>query len=158
MTWVTPTCANSDHASCDSQPRAALGGFARQRNRQVDQYWNSTAIFVFWDDCGGWYDHVPPPLTDYDGLGIRVPLIVISPYAKKGYVSHVQYEHGSMLKFVEQRFGLAPLAAADQRANSPANDCFNFMQAPRPFSPIQTSMGPADFMKEPPDLRGPDDQ
>ena len=157
VTWVTPTCANSDHASCDSNHGPHwVASLVNAIGKST--YWNSTAIFVFWDDYGGWYDHVPPPLTDYDGLGIRVPLIVISPYAKKGYVSHVQYEHGSMLKFVEQRFGLAPLAAADQRANSPANDCFNFMQAPRPFSPIQTSMGPADFMKEPPDLRGPDDQ
>ena len=60
------------------------------------KYWNSTAIFIIWDDYGGWYDHVAPPYVDYDGLGMRVPLLIISPYAKKGYVSHVQYEHGSI--------------------------------------------------------------
>ncbi len=56
-------------------------------------FWNSTAIFVMWDEWGGWYDHVAPPYVDYDGLGFRVPLLVISPYAKQNYVSHVQYEH-----------------------------------------------------------------
>ena len=62
----------------------------------------------------------PAGVVDYDGLGIRVPLLVISPYAKQGYVSHVQYEYGSILKFVEDRFGLPRLAASDTRANSPA--------------------------------------
>ena len=58
-------------------------------------YWNSTAIVVLWDDWGGCYDHVPPPQLDYTGLGFRVPMIIVSPYAKKGYVSHTQYEFGS---------------------------------------------------------------
>ena len=80
------------------------------------RYWNSTAIFVQWDDWGGLYDHVPPPFEDYDGLGFRVPLLVISPYAKPNYVSHVQYETASVLHFAEDLFGLGRLAAADRRA------------------------------------------
>ena len=64
-------------------------------------------IFVQWDDWGGLYDHVPPPYKGYDGLGFRVPLIVISPYAKKNYVLHVQYETASVLRFAEDLFGLA---------------------------------------------------
>ena len=71
------------------------------------KFWNSTAIFVQWDDWGGLYDHVPPPYRDYDGLGFRVPLLVISPYAKQNYVSHVQYETASVLRFAEDLFGLA---------------------------------------------------
>jgi phospholipase C len=157
VTWVTPTCANSDHASCDSNHGPDwVASLVNAIGKSP--YWGSTAIFVFWDDYGGWYDHVPPPLADYDGLGIRVPLIVISPYAKKGYVSHIQYEHGSMLKFVEQRFNLAALSATDRRANSPAGDCFDFSQAPRAFSPIPARMHAADFINEPADLHGPDDQ
>lgn len=157
VTWVTPTCANSDHASCNSNHGPHwVASLVNAIGKSP--YWNSTAIFVFWDDYGGWYDHVPPPLKDYDGLGIRVPLIVISPYAKKGYVSHVQYEHGSMLKFIEQRFDLAALAATDRRANSPAGDCFNFSQAPRSFSAIPTNMRATDFINERSDARGPDDQ
>jgi phospholipase C len=89
-----------------------------------------------WDEWGGWYDHVKPPNVDFDGLGLRVPLLVISPFAKRGYVSHVQYEHGSILRFVEDRFGLARLAASGTRANSPAADCFDFSQPPRPFRPF----------------------
>ena len=72
------------------------------------KYWSSSAIFIFWDDYGGWYDHVAPAMVDYDGLGFRVPMLIISPYAKKGYISNVQYEHGSILRFVEDQFGLAP--------------------------------------------------
>ncbi|HZY96028.1 MAG TPA: alkaline phosphatase family protein, partial [Candidatus Cybelea sp.] len=72
--------------------------------------------------------------VDFDGLGFRVPLLVISPYAKRGYVSHVQYEHGSILKFIEDRFNLARLSASDTRASSPADDCFDFSQAPRKFA------------------------
>ncbi len=89
-----------------------------------------------WDEWGGWYDHVAPPYVDYDGLGFRVPLLVVSAYAKQNHVSHVQYEHGSILRFVEDAFGLAPLAASDARATSPAADCFDFRKKPRPFSPF----------------------
>ena len=132
--------------------RTALGRLARQRRRQI-KYWDSTAIFVMWDDYGGWYDHVPPPMVDYDGLGIRVPLIIVSPYAKKGYVSHVQFEHGSLLRFIEDRFSLPHLGATDARANSPALDCFNFSAPPRAFAPIPARLGPADFERWPPDPR-----
>ena len=81
------------------------------------------------------YDHIPPPQLDYEGLGFRVPMIVISPYAKKGYVSHTQYEFGSVLKFVETTFGLPSLGTTDARANN-ITDPFDFLQGPRSFVPI----------------------
>jgi phospholipase C len=123
------------------------------------KYWDSTAIFIFWDDYGGWYDPEPPAYADYDGLGFRIPLLVISPYAKKGFVSHVPYEHGSILKFVEDTFGLARLAASDARANSPAppeGDAFDFSKPPRKFVPIQSPYDRAYFMHQPIDRRIPD--
>ncbi len=83
------------------------------------KYWNNTAIFIFWDDYGGWYDPEPPAYIDYDGLGIRVPMVIVSAYAKKGYVSHVHYEHGSILKFVEDQFGLGRLSASDTTCHLP---------------------------------------
>ena len=92
--------------------------------------WPSTAIFITWDDFGGFYDHVPPPPEDTYGLGIRVPLLIISPYAKNGYVSHTQYELSSVLKFVEERFGLPPLSSRDANAND-TTDSFDFTQQPR---------------------------
>jgi phospholipase C len=122
------------------------------------KFWDSTAIFVQWDDWGGLYDHVPPPFKDYDGLGFRVPLLVISPYAKKDYVSHVQYETASVLRFAEDLYGLDQLSAADKRAASPAKDCFDFSAPPRKFVPIKAPLDPSFFMDQPPDLRPPDDQ
>jgi phospholipase C len=137
VTWVTPTGPTSDHPNPTGGSRLGPGWVASVVDAVGEsQFWNSTAIFVMWDDWGGWYDHVPPPYLDFDGLGVRVPLLVISPYAKRDYVSHVQYEHGSVLKFAEDTFGLARLSASDTRANSPAADCFDFSQTPRPFIPF----------------------
>jgi len=111
-----------------------------------------------WDEWGGWYDHVPPPYEDYDGLGMRIPLIMISPYSKQGYVSHVQYEHGSMLKYVEDTFGLKRLAASDKRANSPVPDAIDYNQKPRAFVPFTSNLPPRFFQHAVPDLRPPDEQ
>jgi phospholipase C len=95
--------------------------------------WASTAVFITWDDFGGFYDHVSPPPVDKFGLGPRVPLLIISPYVRKGKVSHTQYEFSSFLSFVEKRFYLAPLSERDQKANDML-DSFDFTQPP--LSPL----------------------
>ena len=95
--------------------------------------WASTAIFLTWDDFGGFYDHVAPPKLDEFGLGPRVPLIVISPYAVAGKISHTQYEASSVLKFIEERFNLGSLNGRDVNAND-LMDAFNFSQTP--LSPL----------------------
>jgi phospholipase C len=92
--------------------------------------WNSTAVFITWDDFGGFYDHVPPPQVDRFGLGPRVPLLIISPFAKPGYISHTVYEHSSVLKFVETRYGLKSLTARDGTASNML-DSFDFNQQPQ---------------------------
>jgi phospholipase C len=92
--------------------------------------WNSTAIFVTWDDFGGFYDHVPPPGIDQFGYGPRVPLLIISPYAKQGFISHTQYELSSFLALLETRFSLKPLTTRDATANN-MTDSFNFSQTPQ---------------------------
>jgi hypothetical protein len=66
--------------------------------------WSSTAIFLSWDDWGGFYDHVAPPVVDQNGYGLRVPGIVISPYAKKGYIDHQTLSHDAYVKFIEDDF------------------------------------------------------
>jgi len=66
--------------------------------------WSSTAIFLSWDDWGGFYDHVVPPVIDGNGYGFRVPGLVISPYARPGYVDHQQLSHDAYLKFIEDDF------------------------------------------------------
>jgi phospholipase C len=93
--------------------------------------WNSTVVFITWDDFGGFYDHVMPPQVDEFGLGPRVPLLIISPYAKQGYVSHTVYDHTSILKFAETRYGLKALTSRDAWANAML-DSFNFSQPPQP--------------------------
>jgi len=93
--------------------------------------WNSTAVFLTWDDFGGFYDHVPPPSLGPYTLGPRVPLLIISPYARKGYVSHTQYDFSSFLKFAERRFNLKALTDDDTRANDML-DSFDFSAEPQP--------------------------
>jgi phospholipase C len=66
--------------------------------------WGSTAIFLTWDDWGGFYDHVVPPTVDVNGYGLRVPAIVISPYAKRGYIDHQTLSFDAYLKFIEDDF------------------------------------------------------
>ncbi len=156
VSWITPTCENSDHAGCGSntgpQWVASLVNAVGQ-----SQYWNNTAIFIFWDDYGGWYDPEPPALMDYDGLGLRIPMLIVSAYAKKDHVSHTHYEHGSILRFVENLFGLGQLAASDARA-TPPDDAFNFNKPPRKFKVIPTTLGKDYFMHQPLDTRWPDTQ
>ncbi|HEY1975684.1 MAG TPA: alkaline phosphatase family protein [Candidatus Baltobacteraceae bacterium] len=156
VTWVVPQVHDSDHpgGGPDTGPQWVA--------RVVDAigegpHWNSTAIIVVWDDWGGLFDHVPPPQLDYQGLGFRVPMLVISPYAKKGYVSHTQYEFGSILRFVENTFSLGSLYATDARATSIA-DCFDFHQAPRKFVPIAAKLPQAYFEREPISNEPVDDQ
>ncbi|HYL27743.1 MAG TPA: alkaline phosphatase family protein [Candidatus Nitrosotalea sp.] len=157
VSWVTPTWGDSDHAGSGS--KMGPSWVASIVNAVGEsKYWNSTAIFIFWDDYGGWFDPEPPAYADYDGLGMRIPMLVVSPYAKQDHVSHVRYEHGSILKFVENQFGLGRLAAADRRANSPAKDCFDFNQTPRKFVPIKSSFDINFFLRQPPDHHEPDTQ
>ena len=81
-------------------------------------YWEDTAIIVTYDDFGGWYDHVPPPVVDRWGPGGRVPMLLISPYARKEFVDHTLYDTTSILKFIEWRYGLQPLTGRDAGANN----------------------------------------
>ena len=128
VSWVTPEWNVSEHPSA-----SACAG----ENWTVDQInavmqgpdWKSTAIFVAWDDFGGFYDHAAPPEEDQYGLGPRVPLLIISPYAKAGFISHTTYEFSSVLAFIEERFGLSALSDRDAGAND-MSDSFDYNQLP----------------------------
>jgi len=98
-------------------------------------YWSSAALFITWDDYGGFYDHVPPPQVDQFGYGFRVPCLVISPFAKRGSIDSATNDHTSILKFVENNFGLAPLSARDAKAND-LSEAFDFAAPGRGFTPI----------------------
>ena len=98
--------------------------------------------------------NAPPPQLDYRGLGFRVPCLIISPYAKDGYVDHTQYEFGSILKFIEEVYGTGPIGPpsegyTDTRATS-LDAAFDFTQQPRPFTAIPSKYPPSQFLREPP--------
>ncbi len=155
FTWITPMCADSDHLSCG-------GGYGPSWVTSLvnavgkSKFWDSTVVFVQWDDWGGTYDPVPPPFKGYDSVGFRVPLMVVSAYAKKDYVSHTPYETASVLRYAEDLFNLPQMSAADARATSPAADCLDFSQKPRTFVPIKAPKGPDFFLRQPLDPRIPD--
>jgi phospholipase C len=92
--------------------------------------WNSSAFLLTYDDWGGWYDHVIPPQVDDYGYGLRVPALLISPYAKEGYIDKTRLDFTSILKFIEQNWGVTSLNDRDANANNFLS-AFDFTQAPR---------------------------
>ena len=107
VSWIIPNSTLSEHppASVATGMDYVTGLVNAVMN---SPQWNSTAIFIAWDDWGGFYDHVDPPKVDQYGLGIRVPGLVISPYARQGYVDHKTYSFESWLRLIEERFGAEP--------------------------------------------------
>jgi phospholipase C len=97
--------------------------------------WASTAMFITWDDFGGFYDHVAPDQIDKYGLGFRVPLLVVSPYAKPSYVDHARTEFSSVLRFIEMNWTLPSLTPRDQTSPDMTQD-FNFQQTPIALPPL----------------------
>ena len=99
--------------------------------------WDSSAFIMAYDDWGGWYDHVVPPQVDAYGYGLRVVALLVSPYAHEAYIDHTQLDFTSILKFIEENWGLAPLADRDAKASN-FLEAFDFNQHPRParFLPL----------------------
>jgi phospholipase C len=157
VSWIEPNGMVSEHPpGLVSAGQAYVTGLINAIMRGPD--WNSTAIFLTWDDWGGFYDHVVPPVVDKMGLGLRVPGIVISPYAKPGYIDHQTLSHDNYNKFIEDDFlggqRLNPLTDGrpdprlDVREASPLlgdlTGDFNFNQSPRPpvLLPVHPPPGP----------------
>ena len=155
VSWVIPDRIDSDHPQSPSDDGPAWVASVVNAIGE-SSYWSSSAIVVVWDDWGGFYDNVAPPFSDHwGGLGLRVPMIVISPYAREqvsrepGYISKTPYEFGSILKYVEQTFDLNSLGTTDKRATS-IGDCFDYSQPPRAFTQIQSDRDKAYFLHRPP--------
>lgn len=102
--------------------------------------WSSSAFFWTYDDWGGWYDHVKPPKVDKYGLGFRVPALLVSPYAKRGFVSSDQSDFTSVLAFIERNWDLAPLTERDRNAND-MMEAFDFSRPPRPATFLTLKRG-----------------
>jgi len=162
VSWVIPSGANSDHAAGNKGGGPSWVASIVNAIGSSTQYWTQepTAIIVTWDDWGGWYDHVPPSsIRDSYEYGLRVPLIVISPYAKPAYVSHANHDFGSILKFVETVFSLGDINGnlyADSRADD-LSDCFNFNQTPLVFTTIQAPLKAEHFLNDKSPPTPPDD-
>jgi phospholipase C len=161
VVWVTPSFINSDHAGSRSTTGPQWVASIVDAIGE-SKYWSSTAVVVLWDDWGGWYDHVAPkqlpdPQTSaYEGLGFRVPVLIISPYAKAGYVSHKRHEIASSLRLIEAVYGLPSLHQADARTDA-FKDMFDFTQKPRRFVHIPTSLRVQDFLRQSASNEPPDD-
>ena len=163
VVWVIPTGANSDHAaSNDGSGPSWVASIVNSIGNSP--YWANTAIIITWDDWGGWFDHVAPKVVN-DGVswgsgyvyGFRVPLIVVSPYAKTAYISHVTHDFGSILKFTEKVFGLPSLGYADAPADD-FSDCFVLTQPPNAFKTIPAALDAAHFINDKTPPTDPDDE
>jgi phospholipase C len=103
VSWITPNGTVSEHPkNLVSAGQTYVTGLINAIMKSPD--WNSTAIFLSWDDWGGFYDHVVPPPLDQFGLGLRVPGLVISPYARRGFIDHQTLSHDSYTRFIEDDF------------------------------------------------------
>src|SRR6266511_183955 len=155
VTWVTPRFELSEH------PEYSFCWGQNWTTRIVNAImaspmWKDTAIFITWDDYGGFYDHIPPPQVDRFGFGIRVPLLLISPYAKHGYVDHTVGEFSSVLRFIEDNWGLTQLTPRDRDARN-FSEAFDFSQKPRKPDPqpVRTDCVGAQFPDDPaPSVQG----
>ncbi|CAN5719298.1 N/A [soil metagenome] len=125
VSWLVPPPGSTDHAGGPSVCRGENWTVEQVNAIMRSKYWASTVIFIVWDDFGGWYDHVPPPHRDIMGLGPRSPLLVVSPWAKRGYVDHTTYEFSSILRFIETLHGIEPLTHRDRNADNMMN-AFDF--------------------------------
>ena len=155
VSWVIPTGQASDHAIItDGSGPSWVASVVNAIGNS--QYWSNTAIFIAWDDWGGWYDHVAPTVINSYEYGFRVPLIVVSPYAKAAYISHVPHHFGSILKYIEENFGLNSLGYADANADD-LSDCFNYNQTPLAFHTINAPLDAKHFLEDTRPPADPDD-
>ncbi len=147
VSWIVPNDRHSEHPpSSIAAGQAWVTRIVNASMRSPD--WNSTAIFLSWDDWGGFYDHVVPPTVNGQGLGLRVPGLVISPYARRGYIDHQVLSTDSYLRFIEDDFlggqridpatdgrpDSRPFVAEDAPSLGDLSADFNFARAPRPPS------------------------
>jgi phospholipase C len=174
--WVIPTGQNSDHPNVrhDTGGPSWVSSIVNKigestctdtvRGKTLT-YWQDTAIFITWDDWGGFYDHEPPTFLslpdqgqgDYQ-YGFRVPLVVVSAYTPKGYIDDDRHDFGSILRFVEHNFGIVEgaLGFADERATTNLANFFNLNRSPRMFKHISAPLGEKFFLNDKRPMEPPD--
>ncbi|MGH2806592.1 MAG: phospholipase C [Actinomycetota bacterium] len=121
VSWVVPGTGFNEHPGGSSVCMGENWTIHHVNAIMRSEYWDKTAIIILWDDFGGFFDHVPPPHYDIMGLGPRVPLLIISPWAKQGYVDSTIYEFSSVLKLMETIYGLDCMTRRDCGADAMLN-------------------------------------
>jgi phospholipase C len=121
VSFVKPVALDTEHPFFATVRRGQEHVAELVRAVQGSRYWNEVAILITYDENGGYWDHVPPPVIDRWGPGPRVPAVIVSPWAKRGYIDHTTYDTTSILKFIETRWQLAPLGTRDAAAYNLTN-------------------------------------
>ena len=129
VVFIKPIGADNEHPGYSDLLRGEQHVASLVKAVQDSAFWKDSVIIVTYDEGGGRWDHVPPPPGDRWGPGVRIPAIIISPYAKRGFVDHTTYETVSILKLIETRWNVAPLGSRDAAANNLLN-AFDFSQIP----------------------------
>jgi phospholipase C len=156
VVWVTPRGEESDHPGGNSFCHGYNWTTRVLNALMASSIWEDSAIFLTWDDYGGFYDHVPPPQVDDFGFGMRVPLLTISPYAKRGAIDGTVGEFSSVLRFIEDNWGLTQLTERDRSARNLSYN-FDFTEAPRePLPAMSERTCPGTVFPEPPNINNPD--
>jgi phospholipase C len=175
VSWVIPSGQNSDHAQMNTGGgpdwvASIVNRIGKNIACDSGGYWKDTAIVITWDDWGGWYDHVAPPVVsgvqgDYQ-LGFRVPLVVVSAYTPPGYINNARHDFGSILRLIQGVFNgqgqEGALGFADARADNDLKEFFSLTAtssppAPRTFTPIATTKTAEDFLNDEEPPTAPDD-
>jgi len=143
VTYVVGQFANSDHAG-QTVPSSNGPAWVTMVENAVgaSSFWSSTAIILVYDDWGGWYDEVKPVTFDAFEPGFRIPLVIDSPYAKRGTIDHTTHYMGSILHFIETTFGLGSLGTSDARSDD-LSSMFDYTQTPLPYVPITSAASPS---------------
>jgi len=139
VSWVVGTVENSDHAG-QTVPSSNGPTWVSSVFNAVGEskYWKNSVIILIYDDWGGWFDHVKPVTWDAYEPGFRIPFVVVSPYARRGYISHRIHYTSSILHFIEVDFGLGSLHVTDARSDA-LDDVFDFSQSPLQYLPVKFS-------------------
>ncbi|HYL98395.1 MAG TPA: alkaline phosphatase family protein [Blastocatellia bacterium] len=166
VSWVIPSCQNSDHASCNAGGGPSWVASivnAIGQSSCASGNWKDTAIIITWDDWGGWYDHEGPtflqaPLGGYQ-YGFRVPLIFVSAYTAPGYINNNQHDFGSVLRFIEHNFNLPDkgLGFADARTDTNLTGFYDFSRPARDFQKVSALKKASFFLHDKRKQLDPDD-
>ena len=169
ISWVIPTGFNSDHANAnDGGGPSWVASIVNEIGHSTacdggEGYWKNTAIVITWDDWGGWYDHERPtllkaPQGDYQ-YGFRVPLIFVSAYTPAGYINNEPHDFGSILRFLEQNFGIqqGALNFADSRAKNDLSRFYDRSREPREYHTVASPKAAAFFVRDKRKATDPDD-